>query len=93
MKKTIALYDATHSKGLALEYFGGEFDADVRQDFIRTSEPVEVDFPDIDRGVVTAQKIAIIDAQIKQVRADSQLQLNRLEQQKAELLALPSPAQ
>lgn len=60
------------------------------EDMARLSEIIEVDFPLLPNKDITDKQVAAIDKQIKKVTADFEVSINRLEQKKAELLALPS---
>ena len=63
-----------------------EFDYhDNSDEYIRISETIEVDFPMLSNVDINSKKVAIIDEKIKKALAV----LETLEQQKAELLAIP----
>lgn len=65
------------------ESFLGEW-AESSNDYIRTSEWIDIEFPPLDAGVVTAAKVAAIDA----VLGDLMGKIENLRAKKQELLAL-----
>jgi hypothetical protein len=86
MKKTLALYETTYGCHLALEYYDEEHDREYRPEYVRVTEPADVDFTDLDRSDVAANKVAAVDESIMRIRADITL----LEQEKAGLMAQPA---
>ena len=59
-------------------------------EYVRISEIIDVEFPALPYGEAESMEIAIIDKQISKVNADAGSAIAKLEQRKAELLALPS---
>ena len=59
--------------------------------WICVSEPLTVTFKPIPQDVIVAGIVSVIDAQIEKERTNSFVRITRLEQRKAELLALPAP--
>lgn len=64
--------------------------ADDDGGYVRVSEVVEVEFPELDRKTVLDKQLAVIDKQIQSVRAECEVKIGRLDRQKQELLALPA---
>ena len=62
-------------------------------DYVRLTEYVDVDFHRLPYGDAEKAEIAIIDKQIKSEQAESEVKIGRLNQRKAELLALPGAEQ
>ena len=81
----IALYKTDYGSNIIFET--GMMDGDDK--YIQISEPVDVEFIPLDYKTITEQEIIVIDKKIKTVKAATQIELNQLEQRKAELLAIP----
>jgi hypothetical protein len=64
---------------------------DESKDVVRLTEPLEVEFVDLPNADLAERQIAVIDAEIKEVRAELTAKITRLESRRAELLALPAP--
>ena len=62
------------------------YDGDTN--YVRLSEVIEVDFPELSSKDVVEAEIAVLDKQMTKVQADCQAALTSLEGRKQELLAL-----
>lgn len=85
MKVKIAMYKGVKS------YYTRVLSADVFEDdddYIRVSEIVEVDFPDLPKEEVSTKEIAIIRKAITNEMAESESRLNVLKQTLQERLAI-----
>ncbi len=60
------------------------------QDYIRTSEVVEVELEKLPYGEAEKHEIDSIDKQIQKVRAETEVKIGRLETRRQELLAIGS---
>ncbi|MCK4621266.1 MAG: hypothetical protein KAT62_03525 [Desulfuromonadales bacterium] len=81
----IALYKTGYGSNILFET--RMMDGDDK--YIQITEPVDVEFIPLDNKAITEQEIIVIDKKIKTVKAATQIELNQLEQRKAELLAIP----
>ena len=81
--KKIAMYD--YGDGLTT---CSEISEYWESKYIRISEPIEVEFTMLSREETVIKGIAMIDKRINQINLNAQLEINRLEQKKQELLAL-----
>ena len=61
---------------------------DKDTDYIQLTEPVTVTFKPLPDRIVLAARVAMLDAQIKEVRAKLTVKVNGLEEQKQRLLAI-----
>ena len=86
MKMKLAVYKHEYSDGSPC----GEW-AETCNGYVRLTEFVEVDFPPLADATVIARQVEMIDRQISKVRVAAADEVARLEQRKAELLALPAP--
>ena len=57
-------------------------------DYIRCSEPLTITFKPLPDEIVLAARVAMLDAQITEVRAKLTMKVNDLEDQKQRLLAI-----
>ncbi len=87
MKVKLAIYKSINNGG-CLSFCNADI-FDRFDDYIKLSETVEVDFPDLPKEEVNSKEIAIIDKAIQNEMAKSESRLNQLKQRKQELLALP----
>jgi len=58
------------------------------QGYVRRSEIVEVELPDLPRESTTPQELAILDGMERKARADLQMKLNEIKDQRAKVLAI-----
>ena len=56
--------------------------------YVRLSEFIEVDFPELDKKTMLNSQVAVLDRQITKVRADAQAAETALVKRKQELLAI-----
>jgi hypothetical protein len=84
----IALYRPTGRSDYTIVLESSDFRDDARDDYIRVSEVVDVDFPERSHDEVVAQELSSIDNQIKTVQVAAEVKLNELKQRRDELLAL-----
>lgn len=88
MKKTVAVF-LWADLGV---YTVAEDGLDKRDhDYVRVTELVEVEFPELEQVDVLQAQIAALDEQAEKVRADMGKKLTAIAQKKQELLALPAP--
>jgi len=64
--------------------------ADDAHDYARVSDSIEVAFPMLDEQTILDNQISVIDKKIQRARADFNVQLESLENEKQKLLALPA---
>jgi hypothetical protein len=83
----LALYKPTGIGGYTIVLETYE-DPDDREDYIRVSDVVDVDFPDRANSEIVAKELGCIDKQIKTVQVAAEVKLNELKQRRDELLAL-----
>jgi len=57
-------------------------------EYVRMSEIIEIDFPELDNKVIISKQVAIIEKQITKVRADAEAAVTALDGRKQELLAI-----
>lgn len=87
MKQKVALFKNTEYGNCGpIGVDGHESDDYSLPGYVRVSEWVVIDFPDID---ATDEQVAAIDEKITELRAEFQNSLTNLERRKAELLAIP----
>ncbi len=58
--------------------------------YVRLSEYVDIDFPELPSEDVVGMQVAMINDEIQRVQADTEIKLSGLRQKRDELLALPS---
>ncbi len=87
MKVKLAIYKSINSGG-CLSFCDADI-FDKFDDYIKLSETVEVDFPDLPKEEVNSKEIAVIRRSIKTEMAESESRLNVFRQREQELLALP----
>ena len=91
MKIKAALYQSKHGYYAVWDKSGDESDekTDKRfSEYVRISEFVEIDFPELSKDIVINNQIKAIDAEIEK---ETELMFNKIEQlkqRKAELLAI-----
>ena len=90
MKMTLALYMTPYGTISALNLSLKE--AEIFNDYSQITEFVEVGFPDLPDETILARKIEIIDTLIDNERERSIKEMQKLQQQKQELLALTHQA-
>ena len=80
----IALYQSKYCLGahIVSDWIEGA------DDYVRTTEAIEVEFVDIPAEVVTAGRVKAIDSEITTLRAEFQKTLEDLMDQKQRLLAI-----
>ena len=81
----IALYQSKYNTISPSEADGWMED---NEDYVRLTEPVTVTFKSLSDADVLAARVAMLDAQIKEVRARLTQKVNGLEEQKQRLLAI-----
>lgn len=92
MKITLAVFKNEYGSPIAIAADEtGDCWADRSPDYVRATEFIEVDFPDLDRDQVIEKQLASLDAQEKKARADLAVALMLIEDRRASLLALAAP--
>jgi len=89
MKRRLALYKSTEH---GFECTANESFEEV-SGYVRLSEYVDIDFPDLPSSDIVAKQVAALNEEIQRVQADTERKLNGLRQQRDELLALPQPTE
>lgn len=87
MKKKLAIFEYTSGVLLGFQ-FPTESHMENSDEAVRISEYVEIEFPDIPRDELISRQIKAIDKEIEYARVNHTANIARLEQRKAELLAL-----
>ena len=84
MKLKTAIYKTDYSDAVAII---GDW-ADKYSGYVRLTEFVDVDFPDLDTPTVLANEIAALEAEIEEVQKGAIEKISNLNAKKQELLAL-----
>lgn len=87
MKKRIAIFEYTSGVMLGFQFFSEEH-MEANSEVTRISEYVEIDFADLPREEVVSRQVEGINKEIAEARAKHADNISRLEQRRAELLAL-----
>ena len=95
MKMRVALFRRINDFGIdwvsAFDWPANQEKEPEVSGYIRLTEWVEVEFPDLQNVNIAQAQVEAIDKQIKAVREKLTDEVMRLERHKAELLALPAP--
>lgn len=90
MKIKIAVF---HSRGftsvLRCEADGKSL-ADQNSDYVRATESVDVELPDLPREEIVAARLGALDATEKKLKAEFSREIDRLQDEREKLLALPA---
>jgi len=62
------------------------------EDYLRLTEPVEIELIPLAQEDVVKAEIEVLDKCIKTIQANAEVKINGIEQRKAELLSLPAPS-
>lgn len=68
-------------------------DLDDHQNYIRLTEYADVEFTPLDNGELTNKQIDFLKAKKKEIQAETEIKLNKIDVQISKLLALPHSAQ
>jgi peptidoglycan hydrolase CwlO-like protein len=82
MKKKLAVFLMQFDVEIVLE------ESDHRDQYTRLSEFVEVEFTELPKETVLSNQVSALDAQIADIQTKAIKDIDRLNQKKAELLAL-----
>lgn len=85
MKVTIAAFKTMHGSHLFFNFTPAD------PTLVQTTEFLEVELPDLDKGEVLANQIALLDAQAEMVKTEYFDTMSRIETRKQELMSLPAP--
>ncbi len=88
MKVKMAVYASVGNIKSTMVFEVSSYTESDNKKYIRISEIVEVDFPDLPKEEVNNKEVAIIENAIKNEMAKSESRLNKLKQRKQELLAI-----
>ena len=70
----------------------GECFADRNPEYVRLSETIEVEFPELPKETIIAKQLAALDRMKGEVMEAFAARLEEIEHKRAELLALPAPS-